>query len=91
MNEFKFLRKSSNFILQAVKDTAIITMIPSLRETLTQLVYKVQAALAANKCSAVFWTGTLKNKDINGDEILSQVRIYFIKSLTIYFQFLFVP
>lgn len=52
-------------------------MIPSLRETLTQLVYKVQAALAMNKCSSAFWTGSLKNKNIKGDDILSQVIIYF--------------
>lgn len=49
-------------------------MIPSLRETLAQLVYKVQAALAGNNCSSVFWAGNLKNKDLNGEEILSQVK-----------------
>lgn len=46
--------------------------IPLLRETITQLVYKVKAALAANKCSSAFWMGNLKNKNIYGEEILSQ-------------------
>lgn len=49
-------------------------MIPSLRETITQLVYKVRAALEANNCMSGYWAGNLKNKDLNGDEILSQVR-----------------
>lgn len=66
---------------KALKDTTIISMIPSLREILTQLIYKVQAALAVNKCSEVFWTGPLKNKDINGEQILSQVRILFFNLL----------
>lgn len=48
-------------------------MIPPLRETIAQLVYKVKAALAANNCSSGFWAGNLKNKDLNGEEILSQV------------------
>lgn len=46
--------------------------VPSLRETIAQLVYKVKAALAANKCSSAFWMGNLKNKNIYGEEILSQ-------------------
>lgn len=33
----------------------------------------MKAALAANNCSSVFWMGNLKNKDLHGDEILSQV------------------
>lgn len=39
---------------------------------MTQLLYKVKGALAANKCSTAFWTGNLKNKDIDGDLVLSQ-------------------
>lgn len=60
-------------ISKAIKDTAIVAMIPQLRETLSQLVYKVQGALVGNNCSSLFWAGNLKNKDLNGDEILSQV------------------
>lgn len=48
-------------------------MIPQLRETIAQLVYKVKAALAGYNCDTAFWSGNLKNKDLNGDEILSQV------------------
>lgn len=58
---------------KAIKDTAIIALIPSLRETLSQFMYKVQAALVVNNCFKGFFAGNLKNKDLNGDEILSQV------------------
>lgn len=60
------------FAFQNIKNSAIIVQIPLLRETIAQLVYKVKGALAANKCSTAFWVGNLKNKDIYGEEILSQ-------------------
>lgn len=60
------------FPFQKIKNTAIIVQIPLLRETIAQLLYKVKGALAANKCSSAFWMGNLKNKDIYGEEILSQ-------------------
>lgn len=53
-------------------------LIPPLRETLANLLYKVGAALAANQCKSVFWTGNLRNKDMYGEEILSQVKTLFI-------------
>lgn len=63
------------FTLKTIKDTAIIALIPQLRETLSQLLYKVQAAAVGSNVSSAFWAGNLKNKDMNGDEILSQARI----------------
>lgn len=60
------------FVFQNIKNSAIIVQIPLLRETIAQLVYKVKGALAANKCSTAFWIGNLKNKNIYGEEILSQ-------------------
>lgn len=59
-------------LFQNIKNTAIIVQVPLLRETIAQLVYKVKGALAANKCSSAFWMGNLKNKNIYGEEILSQ-------------------
>ena len=35
--------------------------------------YKVKAMLVVNKCSEAFWMGNLKNRDLKGEEILSQV------------------
>lgn len=47
-------------------------MMPQIREANTELVYRVKAAIAANNCSEVLWMGNLKNRDLRGDEILSQ-------------------
>lgn len=80
--EINCKKESMNVIwLQAIKDTTIIALVPQLRETIAQLVYKVKAALAANNCSSGFWAGNLKNKDLNGDEILSQVISNFRRQL----------
>ncbi|XP_055905389.1 Fanconi anemia group D2 protein [Eupeodes corollae] len=57
---------------KALKNTSILILIPPLRETVENLVFRVKALLAANKCASVFWMGNLKNKDLHGDEILSQ-------------------
>ncbi|XP_055851494.1 Fanconi anemia group D2 protein homolog [Episyrphus balteatus] len=57
---------------KALKNTSILSLIPPLRETVENLVFRVKALLAANKCASVFWMGNLKNKDLHGDEILSQ-------------------
>lgn len=32
----------------------------------------MKAALVANNCSAAFWMGNLKNRDLQGEDILSQ-------------------
>lgn len=58
---------------KAVKNAGIIAQIPGLRQTVESFNYSVKGALAANKCSSAFWMGNLKNKDMQGEEILSQV------------------
>ncbi|XP_053691195.1 Fanconi anemia group D2 protein [Sabethes cyaneus] len=55
-----------------VKDNSLTAQIPFLRETVETLIYSVKAILTANGCASVFWMGNLKNKDINGEIILSQ-------------------
>ncbi|XP_067618049.1 Fanconi anemia group D2 protein homolog isoform X2 [Eurosta solidaginis] len=57
---------------KALRNTAIIGQIPALRETVETLVFRVKALMTANKCSSVFTMGNLKNKDLHGDEILTQ-------------------
>lgn len=34
--------------------------------------FRVKAALAANNCCSAFWMGNLKNRDLQGEDILSQ-------------------
>ncbi|XP_049295693.1 Fanconi anemia group D2 protein homolog [Anopheles funestus] len=50
-----------------------LAQIPFVRESVETLVYRVKAALVANRCSAVFWMGNLKNKDVQGELIASQL------------------
>ncbi|XP_058170795.1 Fanconi anemia group D2 protein [Anopheles ziemanni] len=52
---------------------AAVSQIPFVRESVETLVYRVKAALVANHCSAVFWMGNLKNKDMQGELIASQL------------------
>ncbi|KAL9900180.1 fancd2 isoform 1-T3 [Glossina fuscipes fuscipes] len=57
---------------KAALNTAIISQIPSLRETVENYIFRVKALLTANNCGSVFLLGNLKNKDLHGDELLSQ-------------------
>ena len=44
-----------------------------MKKCLETFVFRVKAMLALNKCHEAFWLGNLKNRDIQGEEILSQV------------------
>lgn len=55
-----------------VKDTSLLAYVPQFRLTLETLVYRVKAALVINNCSDAFWMGALKNKDLHGEDILTQ-------------------
>lgn len=76
----KFLRELQNVTKflhnlcchsKSIKNTAIISYIPSLRETLETLVFRMKALLAANKCHAAFHISILDNKDLHGDAIVT--------------------
>lgn len=58
---------------KSVKASGIIALIPGLRQLVESFNYSVKAALAANKCSSAFESGNLKNKDMDGVVLLSQV------------------
>ena len=54
------------------KDVALSSKVPFLKKSLETLVITVKAVLAANNCLGAFEIGTLKNKDLKGEEIFSQ-------------------
>ncbi|XP_056647952.1 Fanconi anemia group D2 protein [Diorhabda sublineata] len=54
------------------KDSSLVAYVPQFRLILESLVYRVKAALVANNCSTAFWMGNLRNRDLQGEEILSQ-------------------
>ncbi|XP_051568967.1 Fanconi anemia group D2 protein isoform X1 [Myxocyprinus asiaticus] len=54
------------------QDTGLTNHVPALKKNLEQFVYRVKAMLALNHCQEAFWLGNLKNRDLKGEEILSQ-------------------
>ncbi|XP_056381247.1 Fanconi anemia group D2 protein isoform X2 [Hyla sarda] len=54
------------------QDTGLTTHVPPLKKTLEMFVYRVKAMLVLNNCQNAFWLGNLKNRDLQGEEILSQ-------------------
>nr|XP_015202792.1 PREDICTED: Fanconi anemia group D2 protein [Lepisosteus oculatus] len=54
------------------QDTGLTNHVPVLKKTLEQFVYRVKATLVLNSCQEAFWLGNLKNRDLQGEEILSQ-------------------
>ncbi|NXO04514.1 FACD2 protein, partial [Rhinopomastus cyanomelas] len=54
------------------QDIGLTNHVPLLKKSLEQFVYRVKAMLAFNHCQEAFWVGILKNRDLQGEEILSQ-------------------
>ncbi|KAK2582685.1 hypothetical protein KPH14_004959 [Odynerus spinipes] len=54
------------------KDTILTKHIPAAKSVLERIVYSVKGMLVLNKSSAAFWMGNLLNKNLEGQEILSQ-------------------
>lgn len=54
------------------KDLGLVSFVPQLKLTLETLVYRVKALLVANNCSEGFWLGNLRNKNLRGEDILTQ-------------------
>lgn len=75
---FKTMQSTTRFLhhlcchSKLTKDTSLIAYVPQFRLTLETLVYRVKAALVANNCSDAFWMGNLRNRDLHGEDILTQ-------------------
>ncbi|XP_072913285.1 Fanconi anemia group D2 protein [Hemitrygon akajei] len=54
------------------QDTNLTNHVPLLKKLLELFVYRVKAMLTINKCQDAFWLGNLKNRDLHGEEILTQ-------------------
>ncbi|KAK2186158.1 hypothetical protein NP493_212g05055 [Ridgeia piscesae] len=55
-----------------MKDIALTNQVPLLKKSLETFVYRVKAMLTMAQCLEAFWLGNLKNRDLRGEEILSQ-------------------
>ncbi|XP_019736648.1 Fanconi anemia group D2 protein isoform X3 [Hippocampus comes] len=54
------------------QDTSLTNHVPALKKSLELFVYRVKAMLTLNNCQGAFWIGNLKNRNLKGEEILSQ-------------------
>ena len=57
------------------QDVSLANNVPLLKKSLEVLVFRVKAMLAANDCLDAFVLGNLKNRDLQGEEILSQASV----------------
>ncbi|KAG8230863.1 hypothetical protein J437_LFUL011503, partial [Ladona fulva] len=53
-------------------DVGLTTHVPPVKRSLEQLVFRVKDMLLKNNCAVAFWVGNLKNKNLQGEEIVSQ-------------------
>nr|XP_020463403.1 Fanconi anemia group D2 protein [Monopterus albus] len=54
------------------QDTSLTNHVPAIKKSLELFVYRVKAMLTLNNCQEAFWMGNLKNRNLKGEEILSQ-------------------
>ncbi|CAL8335444.1 unnamed protein product [Lota lota] len=54
------------------QDMSLTNHVPALKKSLELFIYRVKAMLMLNNCQEAFWMGNLKNRDLKGEEILSQ-------------------
>ncbi|XP_021344891.1 Fanconi anemia group D2 protein-like, partial [Mizuhopecten yessoensis] len=58
-----------------MKNLALTNQVPFLKKSLEAFVYRVKVMLTVNKCLEAFWLGNLKNRDLKGEEIMSQASV----------------
>lgn len=61
-----------NLLFQGNKDATLARHVPLLKRSLEAFVYRVKEMLVKNDALEAFWLGVLKNRDLSGEEILSQ-------------------
>ncbi|CAL9703931.1 unnamed protein product [Knipowitschia caucasica] len=54
------------------QDMSLTNHVPALKKCLELFVFRVKAMLTLNSCQEAFWMGNLKNRNLKGEEILSQ-------------------
>uniref|UniRef100_A0A671UQC9 FA complementation group D2 n=1 Tax=Sparus aurata TaxID=8175 RepID=A0A671UQC9_SPAAU len=69
-NSFK--RKDIQSLCNNSQDMSLTNHVPALKKSLELFVYRVKAMLTLHNCQEAFWIGNLKNRNLKGEEILSQ-------------------
>uniref|UniRef100_A0A671UQK4 FA complementation group D2 n=1 Tax=Sparus aurata TaxID=8175 RepID=A0A671UQK4_SPAAU len=72
-NSFKrHKRKDIQSLCNNSQDMSLTNHVPALKKSLELFVYRVKAMLTLHNCQEAFWIGNLKNRNLKGEEILSQ-------------------
>ena len=58
---------------KSLKDIALTARVPLLKKFLEAFLLKVKAIFAHHGCTDAFWVGNLKQRNLKGEEIVSQV------------------
>lgn len=58
---------------QVSKDTTLTQFLPPVRAVLETIILRVKSIIVINNCSDAFFMGSMKNRDLKGQEIPSQV------------------
>lgn len=61
-----------------IKDNALSNCLPNIRGILEALILKVKNLIVINGCTDALFMGIMKNIDIKGEEIMSQVIIVIV-------------
>ncbi|KAF4514261.1 UNVERIFIED_CONTAM: hypothetical protein B566_EDAN019410 [Ephemera danica] len=51
----------------------MVQLVPSMKYLLEKMVYRTKSMLMVNGCAQAFWMGNLKNRNLKGEEIPSQM------------------
>ncbi|CAK8676752.1 unnamed protein product [Clavelina lepadiformis] len=54
------------------KDSSLTNHVPALKRCLETFLFRVKALLVLHNCHEAFWLGNLKNRNLQGEELLSQ-------------------
>ena len=79
VNMIRRLQKATRFLqricieVKMNQHVMLSRHVPALKKCLEDLIYRVKAMCAANNAGEIFELGKLKNKNIRGEEILSQL------------------
>ena len=74
---FHALKKANvlfvNMFLQLEKYTLLIRYVPTVKRALETLIFKVREVLTLHGAPNAFWMGSLKHRNLDGEEINSQI------------------
>ena len=69
----RFLQRACQHSKDVSKDPSLMAQVPALKRCLEAVVFRTKAMLALHNCAGAFWLGALKNRDLQGNVVSSQL------------------